>query len=136
MRRAVSFSVKVTNWNLMKTSLEPRLGELPPQLRSIQEELASLVTQGQILESDQEKARKQFTEFVRQRQELEKRGENIRRRAAALLRGTFGFTSEELIPFGVNPAPRNTAARKRKAAKEKAAAAEKAEPARTEPSES
>lgn len=37
MRKAVSFSIKVNNWNLMKTSLEPRLGELPPQLRPIQE---------------------------------------------------------------------------------------------------
>lgn len=132
MRRAVSFSIKVNNWNLMKTSLEPRLGELPPQLRPIQEELANLVTEGQILESDQENARKQLTEFVRRRQELEKRGEDIRRRAAALLRGTFGFTSEELIPFGVNPAPRNSAARKRKAK----AKAEKAEKAAAEPSES
>lgn len=92
------------------------------------------MTEGQILESDQENARKQLTEFVRRRQELEKRGEDIRRRAAALLRGTFGFTSEELIPFEVNPAPRNTAARKRKA-KAKAEKAEKAEKAAAEPSE-
>jgi hypothetical protein len=31
-----------------------------------------------------------------------------------MLRGTFGFASEELIPFGIRPRPRNTAPRKRK----------------------
>jgi hypothetical protein len=114
MRRADSFSIKVNNWNLMKSNLEPRLGGLPQELRPLQEGLAAVVVEARQLENDQENARKQFTEIVRRRQELELRGENLRRRAAALLRGTFGFTSEELIPFGVNPLPRNTGARKRK----------------------
>ena len=127
MRRADSFSIKVNNWNLMKSNLEPRLGALPQELRPLQEGLAAVVVEARQLESDQENARKQFTELVRRRQELELRGENLRRRAAALLRGTFGFTSEELIPFGINPLPRNTAPRKSK--KKKAEAAAKAETA-------
>lgn len=114
MRRADSFSIKVNNWSLMKSNLEPRLGELPQELRPLQEGLAEVVVEARQLENDQENARKQFRELVRRRQELEVRGEKLRRRAAAFLRGTFGFTSEELIPFGVNPLPRNTAARKRK----------------------
>jgi TolA-binding protein len=133
MRRADSFSIKVNNWSLMKSNLEPRLRELPQELRPLQEGLAAVVIDARQLESDQENARKQFTELVRRRQELESRGENLRRRAAALLRGTFGFTSEELIPFGVNPLPRNTAARKRKK-KAQANPAAQATLAGTEPS--
>ena len=125
MRRADSFSIKTNNWQLMNNNLEPRLDKLP-QFRPIQEELAAVVVDARQLEGEQENARKQLTELVRRRQELERRGEDIRRRAAALLRGTFGFTSEELIPFGMNPSPRNTAARKRKKKAEKAAQPETA----------
>ena len=126
MRKADLFSIRVNNWQLMKSNLEPRLPEYP-QFGAMHGELSTIVVDARQLESDQEIARKQFTELVRRRQELERRGEDIRRRLAALLRGTFGFTSEELIPFGINPLPRNTAPRKSK--KKKAEAAAKAETA-------
>lgn len=113
MRSADGFSIKINNWQLMSNNLEPRLDSMP-YMRPIQEEIAALVIEGRQLESDQENARKQFTELVRQRQELERRGEDLRIRAAAMLRGTFGFTSEELIPFGIRPRPRNTGPRNRK----------------------
>jgi predicted nuclease with TOPRIM domain len=114
MRRADSFSIKVNNWSLMKSNLEPRLDQLPAQARPLQEELSVVVVEARQLEDEQENARKQFRELVRRRQELERRGEEARQRLAALLRGTFGFKSEELIPFGLNPQPRNLAARRRK----------------------
>jgi hypothetical protein len=94
-------------------------------LRPIQEEIVAVVTEGRQLDADQENARKQFTELVRRRRELEKKGEVLRLRAAAMLRGAFGFTSEELIPFGIRPRPRNTAPRKRKTKAEKQAEAAK-----------
>jgi predicted nuclease with TOPRIM domain len=114
MRRADSFSIKVNNWSLMKSNLEPRLDRLPAQARPLQEELAVVLVEARQLEDEQENARKQFRELVRRRQELERRGEEARRRLAALLRGTFGFKSEELIPFGLNPLPRNRAASSRR----------------------
>jgi len=113
MRRADSFSIKVNNWSLMKSNLEPRLDQLPAQARPLQEELSTVVVDARQLEDEQENARKQLRELVRRRQELELRGEEARRRLAALLRGTFGFKSEELIPFGLNPQPRNPAASRR-----------------------
>lgn len=126
MRRADMFSIRVNNWQLMKSNLEPRLPEFP-QFVGMHGELSAIVNDARQLESDQELARKQFMEMVRRRQELERRGEDVRRRLAAILRGTFGFTSEELIPFGVNPLPRNTA--KRRSKKKKAEDAAKAETA-------
>ena len=114
MRRADSFSIKVNNWSLMKSNLEPRLPQLPPQVGPLREELSTVLVEARQLEDEQENARKQFRELVRRRQELERRGEEARRRLAALLRGTYGFKSEELIPFGLNPLPRDLAARRRK----------------------
>lgn len=135
MRRADSFSIKVNNWSLMKSNLEPRLDQLPAQARPLQEELSGVVVEARQLEDEQENARKQFRELVRRRQELERRGEEARRRLAALLRGTFGFKSEELIPFGLNPQPRKPGVSRRR--KKKAEAAERDKTAKpTEPAAS
>lgn len=120
MRRADSFSIKVNNWSLMKSNLEPRLDQLPAQARPLQEELSVVVVEARQLEDEQENARKQFRELVRRRQELERRGEEARRRLGALLRGTFGFKSEELIPFGLNPQPRKPGATRRRKKKSQA----------------
>lgn len=113
MRSAEGFSVLINDLQLMNNNMEPRLEELP-YLRPLHEGIAQLVVEGRELEAEQETARKMLRELVRKRQELEKHGTDLRNRTAAMLRGTFGFTSEELIPFGVRPRPRNTAPRKRK----------------------
>lgn len=75
---------------------------------TIQAELETVISEGRILDSEQEVARGQLRELTRRRQEVEKRGEGLRRRVAAHLHGTYGFTSEQLIKFGVNPRPTRT----------------------------
>ena len=60
----------------------------------------------------QELARGQARDLTRQRQDIEKRGDDLHRRIASHLRGTFGFTSEQLVQFGVNPRPRVTRRKK------------------------
>lgn len=119
-RSANRFSVRMTDLQLMSNNLEPKLEEME-FLRPLHAEISALVVEGRQLEADQENARKVLTELVRRRQELEKKGETLRLRAAAMLRGAFGFTSEELIPFGIRPRARNTAPRKRKAKAEQKA---------------
>jgi hypothetical protein len=113
MRSAEGFSIFINDLQLMNNNLEPKLDQMP-FMRQMQEQIASVVVDGRQLEAEQETARKMLRELVRKRQELEKRGVDLRLRAAAMLRGTFGFTSEELIPFGIRPRPRNTAPRKRR----------------------
>jgi len=122
-RSANGFSIRMNDLQLMSNNLEPKLEEME-FLRPLHAEISVLVVEGRQLEADQENARKVLTELVRRRQELEKKGETLRLRAAAMLRGTFGFTSEELIPFGIRPRPRNTAPRKRKAKAEQKAGTE------------
>ena len=119
-RSADGFSIRMNNLQLMRNNLEPKLGQME-YLRPIHEEITAVVTESRQVDAEQENARKVLAELVRRRQELEKRGETLRLRAAAMLRGTFGFTSEELIPFGIRPRPRNTAPRKRKTKAEKEA---------------
>jgi hypothetical protein len=113
MRSAEGFSVLINDLQLMNKNLEPKLDQIP-FMRPLQEEIARVVVDGRELEAEQETARKMLRELVRKRQELEKRGTDLRLRTAAMLRGTFGFTSEELIPFGIRPRPRNTGPRKRR----------------------
>ena len=124
MRSADGFSIRMNDLQLMSNNLEPKLEKME-FLRPIQEDIAAVVVEGRQVEAEQENARKVLAELVRKRQELEKKGETLRRRAAAMLRGTFGFTSEELIPFGIRPRPRNTGPRKRKTKAEKQAEAAK-----------
>lgn len=120
MRSANVFSEKITNWDLLNTNLKPHLEEMP-HLRTIQAELETVIADGRVLDSEQEVARGQLRELTRRRQEVEKRGESLRRRVAAHLRGTFGFTSEQLIKFGVNPRPARPRLRKARKTQEKPA---------------
>jgi len=111
MRQANLFSEKITNWDLTSTNVKPHLADMP-QVVPLQTELESVVVEARGLDSRQELARSQARDLTRQRQDIEKRGENLRRRIASHLRGTFGFTSEQLVQFGVNPRPRVTRRKK------------------------
>lgn len=105
MRSAVVFGARITNWELTNTNLKPHLAEMP-QVQPLQLELEGVIAEGRDLDRRQEVARSQVQDLIHQRQDLEKRGEALRRRIAAHLRGTFGFTSDQLVQFGVNPRPR------------------------------
>lgn len=107
MRRANDFARKIINWVLLATGLQPHLPEMP-HLQSFYEQLLELIEEAKQLDTQQEAARGQLRELTRRRQDVEGRGENLRARIAAHLRATFGFTSEQLVQFGINPRPRVT----------------------------
>jgi hypothetical protein len=105
MRSANSFAAKVTSWELLATNLQPHLTAMP-HLQAFYEQILAFILLARQLDGQQESARAQAREMTRQRQEAEKDGENLRARVAAHLRATFGFTSEQLVQFGINPRPR------------------------------
>ncbi|MFY9823284.1 MAG: hypothetical protein WAM82_18020 [Thermoanaerobaculia bacterium] len=111
MRNASVFGEKITNWDLTSTNLKPHLADMP-QVQPLQAEMAGLVVEARDVDSRQEAARGLARDLTRQRQDIEKRGDALRRRIAAHLRGTFGFTSEQLVQFGINPRPRVTRRKK------------------------
>ena len=112
MRKAKAFAEKITEWEMINANMKPQLAEMP-HLQEIVTALDALIVEAKSLDSEQELARSQLQDIVHRRQAVEKRGQDLRRRAASHLRGSFGFTSDELTKFGVRPQP--TGPRKRKA---------------------
>ena len=112
MRKAKTFAKKITGWELLNANIQPHLAEMP-HLQEIATAIEALIVEAKSLDSEQELARSQLQDIIHRRQALEKRGQDLRRRAASHLRGSFGFGSDELVKFGVRPRP--TGSRKRKA---------------------
>jgi hypothetical protein len=112
MRKAQGFAKKITGWELMSANLKPKLAEMP-HLEEIVTAIDELIAEAKGLDSEQELARSQLQDVVHRRQDVEKRGEALRRRAASHLKGSFGFSSDELVKYGLRPQP--TGPRKRKA---------------------
>jgi hypothetical protein len=102
MRKAVTFARRTGQWELLSSNVTPLLGERP-YLQEIAAELDSLIAEAKSLDVEQEEARSRLQDVIHRRQSVEKRGESLRRRVAAHLRGIFGFTNEELLKFGVQP---------------------------------
>jgi len=105
MRRANTYTAKTGTWEMMSTNLKPHLADMP-FLQPIVTELDTLIFDGKSLDSEQEVARKQLADITHRRQEIEKRGEQLRTRISAHLKGSFGYTSDQLIQFGISPRPR------------------------------
>lgn len=118
MRSAKYFANIINNWALLNDNLKPRIEELGPQAQALQIELEGVLSRARALENRQELARGEFHQLTRDRQTLEKEGEDLRRRLGSFVRGTYGFTSEQLIPFGIKPRPRTGTRRKSKKKKE------------------
>ena len=112
MRKSQTFAKKITEWELLNANMKPHLAEMP-HLQEIVTAIETLIAEAKGLDSEQEVARGRLQDIVHRRQDVEKRGETLRRRAAAHLKGSFGFASDELVKFGVRPRP--TGPRKRKA---------------------
>lgn len=102
MRKSQTFAKKITEWELLNTNIKPHLAEMP-YLQEIVTALEALIAEARGFDSQQEVARGQLQDLTHRRQAAEKQGETLRRRATAHLKGSFGFTSDELVRFGVRP---------------------------------
>jgi len=110
MAKTVSLRPKGTatknrRWGLLNDNVEEHLPEMP-EVQPLRTELQSLAGEITSLDNQQEETRSKLRDIVQRRREVERRGEVVRRRIEAHLRGTFGFTNEQLIKFGVKPRPR------------------------------
>ena len=105
MRRANTFATKTNVWELMSTNLKPHLADMP-FLQPIVADLETVISDAKALDTEQEVARKQLSDLIHRRQDVESRGEKLRARLSAHLKGSFGYTSDQLIQFGIAPRPR------------------------------
>jgi hypothetical protein len=105
MARARVLSAKIRSWDLLNESVKPMLAEMP-QVQPLQVELQAFLDSARSLDTEQEELRSRLRDIVFRRKEVERQGEIVRRRVEAHLRGTYGYTAEQLIKHGVKPRPR------------------------------
>ncbi len=97
-----SYEKIVSDCELLKEALVPLLGEVP-HLNAENTELEAFLSEIKSLRTRQKELTSQLREVVRLRREAETRGEDLRSRVAAQLRGKLGFKSEQLLKFGIPP---------------------------------
>lgn len=105
MRQSRLYSGKVNAWDVLVTSLQARLEEWP-FMQPLYDELLKLVSESRSIVLQQEAARAQFHDAIGKRQDLERRGAELRTRISAHLKAQLGFRSEHLRQFGLSPLPR------------------------------
>jgi hypothetical protein len=105
---------RIARWKVMTAGLKPQLGDLP-LLAPLHAELESAILQSEELDARHEALKAETREVNRLRDELAKKGDDLRSRMAATLQTIHGFKSEKLIEFGVQP--RRTRGRDRQARK-------------------
>ncbi len=105
MSRARVLSTKIRSWDLLNENVKPLLPDML-HMQPLQAELEAFLDEVRGIDNEQEEARSKLRDLVRRRQELERQGELVRRRMHAHLRGTYGYTNEQLIKFGIKPRPR------------------------------
>lgn len=98
----ITFAKVVTDCELVKASLEPLLTEMP-HLAPEHTELVSFLDDVRSLNARQKELTGQLRQTTRLRREAEVRGQDLRSRVAAQLRGKLGFKNEQLLKFGVPP---------------------------------
>jgi hypothetical protein len=105
MRNNTVFSRKFNDLKVLEAGLKDDLG-VRPYIEPYYNELQTVLGEAEDLQARQEAARAQFRGLIRMRQEIELRGDAVRSRIGAFLRGELGFRSEELLRFGILPLPR------------------------------
>jgi hypothetical protein len=108
--RGNSGADRTSRWEVLLTNLKPSLQEMPhvaDDLKALEE----LLPQARVLETQQADLRSQARTARSQLQEMLRKGDKIRSRLGATLKGKFGFSDEALVKYGFKPRP---TARRRK----------------------
>ncbi len=101
----LSFQKIVSYCELLNATLKAYLAELP-HLQPESESLDDLIAEVKELDQEQQELKGRAREVTRRRQEAELRGQDLRSRVVAQLRGKLGFTNESLYAFGIIPRKR------------------------------
>jgi hypothetical protein len=93
---------KIARWKVITTGLKPLLGDMP-HLADFHGQLEKIITQSEELDARSEALKAESREVNKTRATLAKSGDDLRKRLAASLKTSYGFDSEKLIEFGVQP---------------------------------
>lgn len=120
---------RIARWKVMLVGLKPVLPEYP-LMAPLHTELEEVTQQSEQLDARSEALKAETREINRLRDDLAKRGDELRSRLGAALQTVHGFKSEKLIEFGI--APRKSRGRDRKP-RARRNGAQSPEPAATAP---
>jgi hypothetical protein len=98
----VTLAKTIADWELLNTALQPHLADMP-FLKDKATELQGFLAQAKTLDTQQQDLRGHLQETVRQRQDLEKQGNQTHLEIASILRGNLGFANQTLLGFGLKP---------------------------------
>ncbi|HEX9943145.1 MAG TPA: hypothetical protein VGG03_14085 [Thermoanaerobaculia bacterium] len=98
----ISFAKTVADCELIKTGVEQLLPEMP-HLAPEHAELETFLNEVQALNARQQELTGELRQITRRRREAELRGQDLRSRVAAQIRGKLGFKNEQLLKFGIPP---------------------------------
>ena len=99
---AITFRNRIGAWKLVTDAIEARQAELP-DLADAKAELEALIVQGEHLARMQSQQYGDLKKTVRERRELETRGDELRQRLFGALHFRLGFKDEALHNFGMKP---------------------------------
>jgi len=95
-----SFQRIVTLSELLNATLKQQLAEMP-HLTVESEDLDTLIAEVKAMDKEQETLRGRLGEMIRLRKDAERRGNDLRSRIAAQIRGKLGFANENLAAYGI-----------------------------------
>jgi hypothetical protein len=105
----ITFAKIVADCELLMKALEPLLAGMP-HLSGEHADLGAFLDEVKTLNLRQSDLTGALRQVTRQRRAAELRGQDLRSRVAAQIRGKLGFTNQELLKFGI--APRRKSRRK------------------------
>ena len=97
------YSDKTTRWEQLLTSVAANAEELGPAVQAERTALEQALAEAKQLDIQQDLLRAQSTETTRRRKEIDVRGEELRRRLSAIVRGKYGTRNNKLKEFGLEP---------------------------------
>jgi hypothetical protein len=120
----LSFQKIIAFCELLSARLKPQLETLP-HLREETEGLDELIGELKELDTEQQALKGRLQEIIHQRQDAERRGQELRSRIVAQIQGKLGFTNENLHAYGITP--RKTTRRRAARPEESSAASQAAD---------
>ena len=93
---------RIARWKVISAGLKPLLTDMP-HLADLHGQLEKVITQSEELDARAEALKAESRAVNANRTALAKSGDDLRARLAASLQTTYGFKSEKLIEFGLQP---------------------------------
>ena len=93
---------RIARWKVMAVGLRPMLAEMP-HLVPLHTELEGIIVESEAQDARIEALKAESRGVNATRETLAKTGDDLRRRLGASLQTTYGFKSDKLIEFGIQP---------------------------------